>query len=122
MTGWGNVTPTEERRILVAERNRAVAEAAALKLRVTILEAERDDALRQRDLAVAHDRQPYPTAWAYERACDVMHEAKERAELAEAKVRAVERLHCWTNEDGKRFVFADDLAVALGITTAAPRD
>ena len=39
----------------------------------------------------------------------------ERAETNAAKVRRVERLHVWTNEDGKRFVFADDLAEALGL-------
>jgi hypothetical protein len=28
---------------------------------------------RDRDLAIAHDRQPYPTAWAYEQACKALH-------------------------------------------------
>lgn len=28
-----------------------------------------DEAIRLRDQAIAHDRQPYPTAWAYEQAC-----------------------------------------------------
>jgi len=28
---------------------------------------------RERDLAIAHDRQPYPTAWAYEQACKALH-------------------------------------------------
>jgi hypothetical protein len=37
-------------------------------------------------------------------------------EAAAAKVRAVELLQCWTNEDGKRFLFADDVAEAFGIT------
>jgi hypothetical protein len=38
-----------------------------------------------------------------------------RAELeqARAKVRAVTLIRCWTNEDGKDFVFADDLRTAL---------
>jgi hypothetical protein len=41
--------------------------------------------------------------------------ARLRAELeqARAKVRAVEQVRCWTNEDGKRFVFADDLLAAV---------
>jgi hypothetical protein len=34
-------------------------------------EAEIERLTRERDLAVAHDRQPYPTAWAYEQACRV---------------------------------------------------
>jgi hypothetical protein len=36
---------------------------------------------RERDLAVAHDRQPYPTAWAYEQVC------KERDALSVEVVR-----------------------------------
>ena len=28
----------------------------------------------ERDLAIAHDRQPYPTAWAYEQACKALGE------------------------------------------------
>jgi hypothetical protein len=43
--------------------------------------------------------------------------AEDRARVAESKLRAAELLHCWTNEDGRRFVFADDLATALGITS-----
>jgi hypothetical protein len=38
---------------------------------------------RERDLAVAHDRQPYPTAYAYERVCAVLEE--KRAALAQAE-------------------------------------
>lgn len=40
---------------------------------------------RERDLAVAHDRQPYPTAWAYEQACKALEAHRQRAELAEAE-------------------------------------
>lgn len=50
----------------------------------------RDDelaALRaERDLAVAHDRQPYPTAWAYDQACKALREQRERAGNAEQRV------------------------------------
>lgn len=49
-----------------------------------------------------------------------------RAELAaeQAKVRAVETVKCWVNEDRQRFVFAEDLAFALGYTPtdAAPAE
>lgn len=38
---------------------------------------------------------------------------------AEAKVRAVRMVRCWRNEDGKRFVFADDLRVALDSRAAS---
>lgn len=34
--------------------------------------------------AAAHDRQPYPTAWAYEQACRVRDEWRDRALAAEA--------------------------------------
>lgn len=37
----------------------------------------------ERDLAIAHDRQPYPTAWAYEQACKTIHQHQIRAEAAE---------------------------------------
>lgn len=40
-----------------------------------------------------------------ERERDAYHAAHRRAEL----------VHCWTNEDGKRFVFADELFEALEI-------
>ena len=32
----------------------------------------------QRDLAIAHDSQPYPTAWAYEQVCKTLEAAKQR--------------------------------------------
>jgi hypothetical protein len=38
----------------------------------------------ERDLAVAHDRQPYPTAWAYEQVCKARTKHQERADAAEA--------------------------------------
>lgn len=37
-----------------------------------------------------------------------------------AQVEAVAEIRCWVNEDGKRFLFADDVRAALGLTTAAP--
>lgn len=55
--------------------------------RTAELEAERDE-------AIAHDRQPYPTAWAYERACAALEKHRKRADEAEAeleKYRAEER-------------------------------
>jgi hypothetical protein len=52
------------------------AECAAATARAEKAEAERD-------LAVAHDRQPYSTAWAYEQVCRVEREQRARAEKAE---------------------------------------
>lgn len=47
----------------------------------------------ERDLAIAHDRQPYPTAWAYEQACKALNAWRERAETAEAAIARVRELH-----------------------------
>jgi hypothetical protein len=38
--------------------------------------AEVDRLREERDAAIAHDRQPYPTAWAYEQACRARDEAR----------------------------------------------
>lgn len=54
---------------------------------MTELEAMRERAERaerERDLAIAHDRQHYPTADAYERACAARAKWQERAESAES--------------------------------------
>ena len=48
--------------------------------------------------------------------------ARERAESAEAKVHAVETIRVWRNEDGKKFMFADEVAVALGVVTQEQAD
>lgn len=57
------------------------------------LRAELAEAQRERDLAVAHDRQPYPTAWAYEQACkalrrktDALEQVREFLERHEHRV------------------------------------
>lgn len=41
----------------------------------------------ERDLAIAHDTQPYPTADAYNAACAALHKHRERADKAEAEIR-----------------------------------
>jgi hypothetical protein len=43
---------------------------------------QRDEARRERDLAVAHDRQPYPTAWAFEQVCRADREKRARIDAA----------------------------------------
>ena len=69
----------------IAELQKQLAAAIARAESATVLPerwraliAERDAAVRraeeaeaERDLAIAHDRQPYPTAWAYEQVCRV---------------------------------------------------
>jgi hypothetical protein len=39
---------------------------------IAVADAEQAELRRERDLAIAHDRQPYPTAWAYEQACKAL--------------------------------------------------
>ena len=64
--------------------------AVAEKNRMYIRESVRaDKAETDRDLAIAHDRQPYPTAWAYERACEALEKHRLRADSLEAAVRHV---------------------------------
>ncbi len=43
---------------------------------------------RERDLAIAHDSQPYPTADAYEKTCAALHKHRARAEAAEQECEA----------------------------------
>lgn len=45
-----------------------------------------DELRRERDQAIAHDRQPYPTAWAYEKACEALRKHQARADTAEAAI------------------------------------
>ena len=47
--------------------------------------AEIAELTRERDLAVAHDRQPYPTAWAYEQVCRTDREKQARIDAALAE-------------------------------------
>lgn len=47
-------------------------------------------------LAIVHDRQPYPTAWAYEKACGARQKQQDRAEKAEAMLNEAEPVMlCW---------------------------
>jgi septal ring factor EnvC (AmiA/AmiB activator) len=49
------------------------------------LVAELAETRRERDLAVAHDRQPYPTQDAYDAACRALEKHRQRANAAEAE-------------------------------------
>lgn len=49
------------------------------------LQSELAEMKRERDLAIAHDRQPYPTAYAYEKTCEALELSKsQNAKLIEA--------------------------------------
>jgi len=52
--------------------NRCVIKHNILKLSEKIKECERD-----RDLAIAHDSQDYPTVFAYEQVCKTLHKKEE---------------------------------------------
>ncbi|GAA2990363.1 hypothetical protein GCM10017559_07950 [Streptosporangium longisporum] len=52
---------------------------------VTELLAEVDRLAEERDQAIAHDRQPYPTQWAYDHACEALEKHRQRADNAEAE-------------------------------------
>lgn len=47
---------------------------------ITVADTEQAELRRERDLAIAHDRQPYPTAWAYEQACKALNRKTEAIE------------------------------------------
>ncbi|MEV4174008.1 hypothetical protein [Nonomuraea sp. NPDC049709] len=61
------------------------------------IEAVRDHQLEQlrkeRDQAIAHDRQPYPTQWAYDQACAALETHRARADAAEAINDRIAQLH-----------------------------
>ncbi|MEU9470470.1 hypothetical protein AB0D78_28400 [Streptomyces avermitilis] len=56
------------------------AEEFAVTDLLAIADAEQAELRRERDLAIAHDRQPYPTAWAYEQACKALRRKTEAIE------------------------------------------
>ena len=74
-------------RAIAASASTATADAALIVASVNAapaLLADIDRLTQERDLAVAHDRQPYPTAAAYEAVCAALHEREaERDTLAE---------------------------------------
>lgn len=78
--------------------------------RMAELEAERDQ-------AVAHDRQPYPTAWAYEQACAALEKHRKRADKHEATVARVEKLahdmRGWCSPHGISVTYSDRICAAL---------
>jgi riboflavin biosynthesis pyrimidine reductase len=78
-------------------------EAWALLVRVGDAEAEVE---RLRAEAKEHRERA-------ERVRRILDREREARMDAQAKVRRVHMLRAWTNEDGKDFVFADDLRAAL---------
>lgn len=71
---WCALEAAESDYETLVEQHFAMCESADVQIEAA--EAERDEARAERDLAIAHDRQPYPTAWAYEQACRALTEAQ----------------------------------------------
>ena len=71
--------------------------------RVEELEATIERLKRERDLAVVHDKQPYPTAEAYEKVCAALHKTKDDRDAALRRVGEAEallrRLSEWDHMD-----------------------
>jgi hypothetical protein len=59
---------------------------------LAVADAEQAELRRERDLAIAHDRQPYPTAWAYEEACTALNRHRDLAEVRRLALSAALRL------------------------------
>jgi DNA repair exonuclease SbcCD ATPase subunit len=77
-------SPISSQRVTQAEIDGLITTIDALQQRIKELEGERD-------LAIAHDRQPYPTAAAYEAACNALNAKTERIRTLEEKLTAAER-------------------------------
>lgn len=89
-------TTVEERRSRYADAVRGAGETAygsrpfyeaITEAVLAVADAEQTELRRERDLAVAHDRQPYPTAWAYEQVCRTLRR----------KEAAIERVLEWVS-------------------------
>ena len=59
--------------------------------RITDLERRLLETEAERDLAITHDRQPYPTAWAYEQVCKARDQWQQRAEELQRKLSAARK-------------------------------
>jgi chromosome segregation ATPase len=57
----------------------------AVDVMLEIRDEELERLREERDQAIAHDRQPYPTRWAYDQACAALQKHRERAEQSEAE-------------------------------------
>jgi hypothetical protein len=53
--------------------------------RIESLEARERELVKERDLAIAHDRQPYPTAEAYEAACAALSKTRDERDALQSK-------------------------------------
>ena len=83
---WGRIRgllTSEDSAQRMRRTREAVVNTAAIR---APLEAEVRELRRERDLAIAHDGQPYPTADAYERTAEALYQQRSRADHLEAEV------------------------------------
>lgn len=85
-----NFTPSEPSPLLLE----AADKLDGLIVLLAQAEQDRDEARRERDLAVAHDRQPYPTQWAYDQACKALEKHRSRANALAVAMLEVRRGAC----------------------------
>jgi uncharacterized membrane protein YccC len=70
----------------------------------------------ERDQALAHDRQPYPTQWAYDQTCAALETQRQRAEQAEAannRAAALIRRHFLPHPDAEPSPDVAEILAAL---------
>lgn len=70
----------------VSEAVDAASELIAERTELATLREQLATMTRERDLAVAHDLQPYPTAHAYEMVCNALNKCKEQLAAREAEI------------------------------------
>jgi hypothetical protein len=100
-----------------------VAELVGLRTEVDQLRGENAQLTRERDLAIAHDTQPYPTAWAYEQACRVMHEVKAERDALQARIDAIQEARSCLGAgpmDYEAFTDEVDRILAAAVVGAEP--
>jgi len=77
---------------LGASNARLLAEVDRLKVQLSNYADDRDEARRERDEAIAHDRQPYPTAEAYSAAVAALDHHRQRADALVDEMRQLRDL------------------------------
>ena len=95
-------------------------ENALLRADNARLTAELEQARRERDLAIAHDTQPYPTAHAYETVCAALN--RRTAELDALREKVREWVAALADEDWRQGADKNDLSNLVAEMREAVRD
>lgn len=102
----------DDPQLLPAWARAARADADTWHRAANDLDAELQRTRKEHDLAIAHDRQPYPTAHAYEQACRTIREKQARIDAALA-------LHVEQQQNGGRGI---PHPILLALTGEQPTD